>query len=157
MLRRRFATAVAIGYFLAPTATIPALAAAARPSLTELEGELMCPTCHTTLDQSNAAIAKRIEAFIRVRIAAGDTKQQIIDKLVAQFGPAVLAEPTHKGFDLLAWWLPFAGISIGVTYVTFTVLRWRNSPDPEMDGLGEDGAPLDGDEVFSLESELERV
>src|SRR5579864_3607243 len=104
MFRTRFATAVAIGYFLAPTATIPALAATARPSLTELEGELMCPTCHTTLDQSDAAIARRIEAFIRVRIAAGDTKQQIIDKLVAQFGPAILAEPTHKGFDLLAWW-----------------------------------------------------
>jgi len=157
MLRKRFATAVAIGYFLAPTATIPALAATARPSLTELEGELMCPTCHTTLDQSDAAIARRIEAFIRVRIAAGDTKQQIIDKLVAQFGPAILAEPTHKGFDLVAWWLPFGGISIGVTYVTFTVLRWRNSPDPELDGLREDEAPLDGESASLLERELERV
>jgi len=156
MLRRRFATAIAIGYFLAPTATIPALAAATRPSLTELEGELMCPTCHTTLDQSDSAIAKRIEALIRVRIAAGDTKQQIIDKLVAQFGPAVLAEPTHKGFDLLAWWLPFGGISIGVTYVTFTVLRWRNSPDPEIDELGEDVAPLDGETASLLQRELER-
>ena len=146
MLRTRLATAVAIGYFLVPTAAIPALGAGTRPSLTELEGELMCPTCHTTLDQSDSAIAKRIEAYIRVRIAAGDTKQEIVQKLVAQFGSAILAAPTHKGFDLLAWWLPFVGVSIGGTYVTFTIWRWRNEPMIE-----------DGDEVedaFSLEEAL---
>jgi cytochrome c-type biogenesis protein CcmH len=146
MLRTRVAAAVAIGYFLVPTAAIPALGAGTRPSLTELEGELMCPTCHTTLDQSDAAIAKRIEAFIRVRIAAGDTKQEIVSKLVAQFGPAILAAPTHKGFDLLAWWLPFVGVSIGGTYVTWTIWRWRS--EPEVD------EGVDPEDAFSFEEPL---
>jgi len=151
MFRTRFATAVAIGYFLAPTATIPALAATARPSLTELEGELMCPTCHTTLDQSDAAIARRIEAFIRVRIAAGDTKQQIIDKLVAQFGPAILAEPTHKGFDLLAWWLPLGGIILGAIAIAFGVWRWSRARAPD------DDTPLDAETERQLDDLLARL
>ena len=69
----------------------------------------MCPTCKTTLDQSSAPIADRIRQFISARIAAGDTKSEIKRKLVAQFGPAVLAEPSKHGFNLLAWVLPFVG------------------------------------------------
>ena len=33
-----------------------------------LEGQIMCPTCHTTLDQSDAAAAQRIKAYIQKRI-----------------------------------------------------------------------------------------
>ena len=39
-----------------------------KTSLASLEGQVMCPTCHTTLDQSNSASARRIEHFIQVRI-----------------------------------------------------------------------------------------
>ena len=51
-----------------------------------------------------------MKAFIRVRIAAGDSAAQIKAKLVDQFGPAVLAEPPKRGFDLLAWLLPLAAL-----------------------------------------------
>ena len=88
----------------------PALASERHPTLGELEGEVMCPTCKTTLDQSTAPIADRIRQFISARIAAGDTKSEIKAKLVAQFGPAVLAEPSKHGFNLLAWVLPFVGL-----------------------------------------------
>ena len=56
--------------------------------------------CETTLDQSNAPVAERMKTFIRVRIAAGDSEQEIKDALVAQFGPGVLAEPPAGGFGL---------------------------------------------------------
>ena len=55
----------------------PALASERHPTLGELEGEVMCPTCKTTLDQSSAPIADRIRQFISARIAAGDTKSEI--------------------------------------------------------------------------------
>ena len=51
----------------------------------------MCPVCETTLDQSNAPIAERMKLYIRQRIAAGDSEDEIKDALVAQFGPGVLA------------------------------------------------------------------
>ena len=94
-----------------------------RASLTSLEGQVMCPTCHTTLDQSESPVATRIRAFIRTRIAACATESQIKQELVDQFGPTILAAPPRKGFDLLAWWLPIAGLILGAGAIGFGV--WR--------------------------------
>ena len=101
-----------------------------RASLADLEGEVMCPVCNTTLDQSSSAEARQIEAFISRRIAAGDTKQQIEDKLVADYGPQILAAPPTKGFDLLAWLLPIAGLLIGALAVGGLAWRWSRRREP---------------------------
>ena len=45
----------------------------------------------------------------RARIAAGDTKSEIEDKLVAKFGDVDPRAPSTHGFDLLAWLLPLVG------------------------------------------------
>ena len=63
---------------LVPTA----VASESQPTLAEIESEVVCPTCHTTLDQSSSAVADRMRTFIRARIAAGDTKSEIKRKLV---------------------------------------------------------------------------
>src|SRR5713101_9962297 len=73
----------------AATGVAPARANEQHPTLLELEGEIMCPTCHTTLDQSNSLEAQRIEAFIAQRIRVGESKSQIKAKLVAQFGESI--------------------------------------------------------------------
>jgi hypothetical protein len=59
-----------------------AAASEERPTLAELENEVVCPTCHTTLALSTSPIAARMRAFIRGRILAGDTKSDIKAKLV---------------------------------------------------------------------------
>ena len=87
-----------------------AAASEQNPTLPELERELICPTCHESLAASTSPIADRMRAFIRGRIAAGDTKSEIKAKLVDQFGEGVLAAPPKSGFNLLAWVLPLAGV-----------------------------------------------
>jgi cytochrome c-type biogenesis protein CcmH len=113
----------------------PAAAACAHPktSLTYLEGQVMCPTCHTTLDQSDAPAAQRIKERIQVLIAQCKTEQQIKDDLVANFGAGILAAPPKQGFDLLAWWLPIGGIILGALLLALGVWRWSRTraPDPE--------------------------
>src|SRR6202008_5112980 len=86
----------------------PAAAACAHPrtSLTYLEGQVMCPTCHTTLDQSNSAAAQQIERFISQKIAACWTSERIEAALVANYGPGILRPPGHTALDLLARGLP---------------------------------------------------
>ena len=103
----------------------PVAASEDRPTLTELEGEVICPTCQTTLDQSDSPIARRMKRYISARIAAGDSKSEIKDQLVAQFGRSVLAAPPKEGFDLLAWLLPLAALGAGAAGVG--VLAWRSS------------------------------
>jgi cytochrome c-type biogenesis protein CcmH len=105
----------------------PAAASEEHPTLAELERELVCPTCKTTLEMSNAPVAERMRAFIRQRIAAGDTKSEIKDKLVAQFGESVLAAPPARGFNLLAWLVPIAGGLIAAVAVAVLALRWSRS------------------------------
>jgi cytochrome c-type biogenesis protein CcmH len=116
---------------LALALAAPALASDAHPTLAEMEGEVMCPICKTTLDQSNSAAAQRIKAFIVRRIQAGDTRSQIEDRLVADFGPAILAQPPKRGFDLLAWLLPIGGLLAGAVAVGFAAWRWTRSREPE--------------------------
>jgi cytochrome c-type biogenesis protein CcmH len=111
----------------------PAAAACAHPrtSLSYLEGQVMCPTCHTTLDQSDSSAARRIEAFIQTRIDQCATADQIKSELVANFGEGILAAPPHKGFDLLAWWLPLGGLAAGALLLGFGVWRWSRARTPE--------------------------
>ena len=122
--------------FLAVAATALALAGPAaacahpRTSLAYLEGQVMCPTCHTTLDMSDSAAAQQIKAFISKRISQCATTQQIESELVVNYGQGILASPSHKGFDLLAWWLPIAGILGGALVLGLGVWRWSSRRGP---------------------------
>jgi cytochrome c-type biogenesis protein CcmH len=126
--------------------------AGAAPNPAELESELVCPVCETTLDQSDAPVARRMKTYIRERIAAGASETQIKDELVAEFGPAVLAEPAKEGFDLLAWALPLAAGGIGAGVVGVLAWRWSHRRGPE----AKDDEPLDPDLERRLDEELDR-
>jgi cytochrome c-type biogenesis protein CcmH len=123
--------------FLAVVAAALAFAAPAaacahpRTSLSFLEGQVMCPTCHTTLDMSDSAAAQQIKTSIAKRIAACQTAQQIETALVKNYGQAILAEPSHKGFDLLAWWLPIVAVLGGALILAFGVWRWSRGRDDD--------------------------
>jgi cytochrome c-type biogenesis protein CcmH len=144
----RVVAAVALAALVAACAVV----AATPPNAADLEAEIVCPVCETTLDQSNAPIAEKMKAFIRVRIAAGDSEEQIKDALVAQFGEKVLAEPPGGGFGLLAWLLPLVALTGGAIAVAFLVRRWSRHRTPD----GDDGAPLDPQLERLVDEELAR-
>ncbi len=131
-------------------ALVLAAPAPAAPNPAELESELVCPVCETTLDQSDAPVARRMKTYLRERIAAGATEQQIKDELVEQFGPAVLAEPAKEGFDLLAWMLPLAAVAIGAAGVGVLAWRWSRPREPVVE------EPLDPELERRLDEELAR-
>jgi cytochrome c-type biogenesis protein CcmH/NrfF len=126
MLRLAAVMAAAL-VFAAPAAAC----AHPRTSLAYLQGQVMCPTCHTTLEMSDSPAAQRITAFIAKRIAACWTTEQIESALVANYGQGILAAPSHKGFDLLAWWLPIVGVLAGALVLALGVWRWSRRKEPE--------------------------
>ena len=147
-MRRVALVAVAAALALAATA-------AAAPNPADLEAELVCPTCDTTLDQSNAPVAQRMKQIIRQHIAAGWTDAQIKADLVDQFGPGVLAEPPKSGFDLLAWLLPLGLLVAGALGVGVVAWGWSRRRDPR-DAEDEPPARLDPDLERRLDAELDR-
>jgi cytochrome c-type biogenesis protein CcmH len=113
-VRRALAVlALAAALLVAPAA----LASEERPTLRELEAEVMCPTCNTVLEVSDAPVAERMRIFIGSRISAGDTKSEIKDRLVAQFGEGVLAAPRRRGLGLLAWLAPVSALVLGSAFL----------------------------------------
>lgn len=132
MIVRFFAVAAAALAFAGPAAAC----AHPKTSLSFLEGQIMCPTCHTTLDMSESPAAQQIKAQISKRIAQCWTTKQIENELVGNFGQGILAAPPHKGFDLLAWWLPIAGVLAGAGVIAVAVWRWSRMRDTEVEAPG---------------------
>ena len=140
-------------------AAVLALAApalASPPSESELETELVCLTCHTTLDESDSAVAQQMKAEIRRRIAQGWTKQQILDEMVANYGPGVLSTPATHGFDLLAWLLPLGGIALGAVGLGAGAWYWAKGARGSPGGDPDEGPPLDADLDRRVDEELAR-
>jgi cytochrome c-type biogenesis protein CcmH len=146
-----------VGPLLVALALAAASAAAAsdRPSLAKLEGEVMCPVCGTTLDQSDSPAARQIERFIKRRISAGDTEAEIKGALVANYGDAILASPPKHGFGLLAWWVPLGGIVAAAGLLGWGVWRWSHAGEPEP-APATAGARLDPALDRRLDDELKR-
>jgi cytochrome c-type biogenesis protein CcmH len=146
----RLLLAIVLALVLAP------VAAAACPTVADLEDEVICPTCKTTLDQSDAPVARQIKALVARRVAQCASKQQIKDELVADFGPAVLAAPPREGFHWLAWVLPLAGVLAAAGVISALVWRWSRSRPGEAVVDSNGRLPLDPELEHRLDRELAR-
>ena len=139
---RRLALLVLVLALVAPMA---ATAAEPRFEMTDIESELMCPTCQSRLDMSHSPAADRIRAFIEEKRQLGWTEQEVKDALVADFGPAVLAAPPVEGFGLVAWLVPLLAVVGGLAVLIGAVALWRRrSPHvPAVAGDAPIGTPAD--------------
>jgi cytochrome c-type biogenesis protein CcmH len=146
--RVRAAAAVAVALTVL---FIPAGAGAATPqaNLPDIEDEVMCTICGTLLAESESPQADRERALIRRLIDRGESKDQIEDALVAQYGPRVLATPSGHGFDLVAWIVPGAAILLALGLIAFFLVRGRgrrrSAGDPASELDPADRARLDRD------------
>jgi cytochrome c-type biogenesis protein CcmH len=131
-----------------------------RPTLAELESEVMCPICNTTLELSDSPAADQIRREITRGIEAGETKSEIKAGLVAQFGEEILAAPPREGFNLLAWILPLAGGLAAAVAIAFAARRWLagRGPEPTAADRAANGraAVVDRDLERRLDEELAR-
>jgi cytochrome c-type biogenesis protein CcmH len=127
MRRAGLAAALALVALLA----FPAVAEACNGwSEPDMETQLMCPTCHQVLAYSQSEIATHIRNRLHHWCAAGSTSAQVKDRLIAQFGPEILASPPKHGFDLLAWVIPGAALLAGAIAAAVLASRWRGRRGP---------------------------
>jgi cytochrome c-type biogenesis protein CcmH len=154
----RRAAAIVLALMMA-TLTIATPATAApkpRASLTNIDQDVMCVTCHEPLEvaQSPQAVAER--SYISSLIAKGETKTQIENALVGQYGPAVLGVPKARGFNLTVYILPPALLLVGIASLAVILPRWRRRARAAAAQAAPPGPPLDPTDARRLDEELAR-
>ena len=113
---------------VSPAASVAQAPAEPQTTLPDVEDEVMCPVCGTTLElASDARQAIDERELIRDLIAQGLTKEEIKDELVSEFGEEVLATPSTEGFDLAAWIVPGVAVVAGGAVAFVGLRRWRGA------------------------------
>jgi cytochrome c-type biogenesis protein CcmF len=102
------------------------------PSKNALEEELrhemacVCGACgHEPLTKCTCGTADQMRTELRGEIDAGKSKQQIIDHFTEIYGGThFLGAPVDKGFNRLAWLLPYVVGGVGLVTVTAVARKW---------------------------------
>lgn len=155
-LRAR-AIALLIALAAGPFALAPAAAGAAcapRASLTDIESDVMCTSCREPLEVAQSPQADSERSYIRGLIATCETKSQILQNLVAQYGLAVLGKPPAHGFNLTVYVIPLAILAAGAAVLAFTLPRWRRRTRAAARAPAAAAAPLDPADAQRLEQDL---
>lgn len=129
--------------------------ASPQTTVTEIEGEVMCPICGTLLELSDSPQARREKVFVAKLAAEGKGKSEIKDALVAQYGPAVLALPKGSGFDLSAYLVPILALLAAIAVLAVSVVRWRRDGRRAQESEAREAGPQ-GDDAERLEADLSR-
>jgi cytochrome c-type biogenesis protein CcmH len=70
----------------------------------QLETMLIAPCCWMQpVSQHQSQASDEVKQQIRVLLAAGKTRQEVLDAFVVQYGPRILAEPPAQGIGRLLY------------------------------------------------------
>ena len=90
---------------------------------------LMCQCgCGQVMIECNhvgCASSEHMRKELKAAIDRGESDQQILAGFAAEYGPTVLSAPTNKGFDRVAWIMPYVIFFAGLLAVTLVVRAWK--------------------------------
>ncbi len=97
-------------------------------TISGISKQLICQ-CGCTMVLSNCTHAEcasreAMTTLIRENIAQGQSGPQIIQSFVTHYGEQVLAAPPKRGFNLMAWVLPFAALLFGGGIIYLALKEW---------------------------------
>jgi cytochrome c-type biogenesis protein CcmH len=96
-----------------------------------IEDSLIAPCCwNQPISQHYSAISEQMRKEVREMAEAGKSRDEILDHYVAIYGERILAAPRPKGFNRLAYILPYTALLMGGV-VLVAVLRKRLRPVTE--------------------------
>ncbi len=91
----------------------------------KLKCQCSCPYTLGSCNMLNCEFRTPTNAQIRRDLEAGLSEEAILAKLTQQYGTQILAYPPARGFNLLAWVMPFVALLLGIFVVRYIVLHWR--------------------------------
>lgn len=120
------ATLVVSGRPCAQVTPAPPLTAEQEALVDDLTHSLVAPCCWTaSVAEHGSGQAPVLEAQIRRMVHDGMTREAIIDHYLAEYGERILVEPRRRGFNVLAYWMPWIAGLCGALGIVYFVKRRR--------------------------------
>lgn len=92
----------------------------------EIEDNLIAPCCWTQpISQHYSEVSEKIRKEVRAMVAAGRSRDEILDRYVEEYGERILAVPRAKGFNRLAYILPWLALILGAWLLAILLKKLR--------------------------------
>jgi cytochrome c-type biogenesis protein CcmH/NrfF len=115
-----------------PGVSVPAVPKSALEKDLQEHIVCMCGTCgRQRINDCTCSTAAKMRQELSDLVAQGLTRDQIVQHFVQEWGSQeVLAEPIDKGFNRLAWLLPYGVGVIGIVVAGGVAVRWSRRRTP---------------------------
>ena len=98
----------------------------------DLGHRLMCVCgCNQILMECNhvgCTYSDRMRNELVAAVDKGDNDDLTLQSFVQKYGTTVMAAPTTRGFNRVAWVMPYLALVLGLVTVVFVVRHWRGRP-----------------------------
>jgi cytochrome c-type biogenesis protein CcmH len=98
----------------------------------DLGHRLMCVCgCNQVLLECNhvgCTYSDRMRTELVAAVDKGDNDDLTLQWFVQKYGTTVLAAPTTKGFNRVAWVMPYLALVLGLATVVLIVRTWKSRP-----------------------------
>lgn len=100
----------------------------------ELTGQLRCPKCqNNSIADSNSMISADMRLKVYELMEQGQSRQQIVDYMVARYGNFVTYEPPVTPFTVILWALPALFVLGGMLMIIWRAKRRPETQCEELD------------------------
>ncbi|MGH9512333.1 MAG: cytochrome c-type biogenesis protein [Terriglobales bacterium] len=98
----------------------------------DLGHRMMCVCgCNQILLECNhvgCPYSERMRGELMAALDRGDNDDLVLQAFVQKYGTTVIAAPTNKGFNRVAWIMPYLALVGGICIVILIVRAWRKRP-----------------------------
>ncbi len=104
--------------------TLPIYAATSN-EVREVAKAFMCNCgCNKMLPVCDMQCGKNLRGVITKKIDAGWSKDKVVNSMVNNYNEQILAAPTKKGFNLIAWITPFVVWGLAGIGLAMVIISW---------------------------------
>lgn len=105
---------------------IPRLEPALEKEAKGIENLLIAPCCwRQPVSDHYSPAADKIRVDVRQKLEAGMGRQEIVQAYVAQYGDRILSKPPARGFNYMAYIMPFVFLAAGAAVAVAVIRRLR--------------------------------
>jgi len=124
----------------------------------ELQGEIicMCGTCgRKRIGECTCGMAAEMREEVAGLVRQGKSRDEVYQYYIAKYGSQEpLASPIDKGFNRLAWFIPYLAGATGALGIAFVALRWSRRDTSQGSAVRDSAVESDPELNARLNDEL---